>query len=213
MSDSSAAILAEVLTDRLFGDPKDVHPGRAEIVRRRFTQYALSYLANRPFPGLGSTRSAPKSTYTAGELDALQSVGAVAESWTDPTADPLADSLTDYVAFLETSLTTSAAAKRLKLDVSRIRQRIREGSLYAVEHDDGWRLPLFQFERRSVLPGLAHVLASLPRNLHPLDVAEWFLNPHPDLEWRESDAILSPREWLVRGGNPAEIEVLARRYE
>jgi len=212
MSDSSVVILAEVLTNQLFGSAQD-EPGRAEMVRRRFTQYALSYLANRPFPGLGNARTAPISTYSEGELDALRSVGAVAEPWAGSDADPLMDSLTDYVAFLETSFTTTVAAKRLKLDVSRIRQRIREGSLYAVEHEDGWRLPLFQFERRSVLPGLVHVLASLPRNLHPLDVAEWFLKPHPDLEWGESDATLSPREWLIRGGALDEVEDLARRYE
>jgi hypothetical protein len=79
----------------------------------------------------------------------------------DTTGDPLVHSITDYMALLETSWTTSQAAELLKVDVSRIRQRLREGSLYGIEYDGERRLPRFQFERQQVLPGLREVLADL----------------------------------------------------
>jgi hypothetical protein len=52
----------------------------------------------------------------------------------------------------------------------------------------------------------------LPADLNPLDVAEWFLSPNPDLEEGDEE-ILSPREWL-RKGHPVEAVVeLARGFE
>jgi hypothetical protein len=88
-----------------------------------------------------------------------------------PDKDPLLQSVADYMALLETSLTVGDVAKLLKVDVSRIRQRIRERSLYGIEYEGEYRLPRFQFERRQVLPGLREVLASLPEALTPLEVA------------------------------------------
>jgi hypothetical protein len=116
------------------------------------------------------------------------------------------------MALLETSLTTAEAADLLKVDVSRIRQRLRERSLYGIEYDGERRLPRFQFEREQVLPGLREVMAVLPEALNPLDVAEWFLSPNPDLELRGVAAI-SPREWLLRGEPIAAVVALAHGFE
>lgn len=109
-------------------------------------------------------------------------------------------SVADYVALLETRYTTSEAAKYLKVDVSRVRKRLRERSLLGIDYDGERRLPRFQFERRQVLPGLREVIAALPEGLNPLDVAQWFLAPNPDLE--AGDEAMSPREWPVRGSVP-----------
>ena len=98
----------------------------------------------------------------------------------------------------------------LGVDVSRIRQRIRDRSLFGVEYEGEWRLPRFQFERKKVLPGLAEVLAALPPGLNPLDVAMWFLQPNIDLEADEEKPVLSPRAWLLRGGLPSTVVQLAR---
>jgi hypothetical protein len=117
------------------------------------------------------------------------------------------------MALLETSLTTAQAAKYLKVDPSRIRQRLRERSLYGIEYDGEKRLPRFQFERRKVVPGLADVLAELPAQLSPLDVAEWFLSPNPDLELEGRSAPLSPREWLLSGRPVESVIALARGFE
>jgi hypothetical protein len=51
-------------------------------------------------------------------------------------------------------ISAAEAAKLLHVDVSRVRQRLRERSLFGIEHEGSWRLPRFQFERRLVIPGL-----------------------------------------------------------
>ena len=110
-------------------------------------------------------------------------------------------------------LTPRQAAKYLKVDSSRIRQRLRERSLYGIEYDGEKRLPRFQFERRKVIPGLVQVLAELPARLGPLDVAEWFLSPNPDLELEDRPAPISPREWLLSGRPIETVIALARGFE
>jgi hypothetical protein len=162
---------------------------------------------------------------SAGEVAALESVGLTTEPFVakpdprgghsrdgdPPGGDPLVQSVADYMALLETSYTTSEASKHLKVDVSRVRQRLRDGTLFGVEYDGERRLPRFQFERRQVLPGLREVMAALPVGLNPLDVAQWFLAPNPDLEVREEN--LSPREWLLRGKPVQAVAALARGFE
>jgi hypothetical protein len=91
--------------------------------------------------------------------------------------------------------------------VSRVRQRLRERSLFGLEYEGSWRLPRFQFERRLVIPGLAQVLKALPSDLFPLDVVDWFLLPDPELQSDSDPSPLSPREWLLSG---RAIEIVAR---
>jgi len=122
-------------------------------------------------------------------------------------------SIGDYMALLETSLTTGQAARYLKVDVSRIRQRLRERSLYGIDYDGERRLPRFQFERKQVLPGLREVLGALPEGLNPLDVAEWFLSSSPDLELEKQGAALSPRDWLLKGESVSAVVRLAKGFE
>jgi hypothetical protein len=141
----------------------------------------------------------------------LHEVGLSTEPWpADRPDDPLAQSIVDFIALVETSLTAARAARFLGVDVSRIRQRLRERSLFGVEYEGEWRLPRFQFERRKALPGLARVLAALPADVSPLDVAEWFLSPNPDLELEDQPRPLSPRAWLLRGLPPDRVAALAQ---
>ena len=102
------------------------------------------------------------------------------------------------------------AAKFLHVDVSRVRQRLRERSLFGIEHEGSWRLPRFQFERRLVIPGLAQILKALPPDLFPLDVIDWFLLPDSDLQLDSDTAPLSPREWLLSGRPIDAVVMLAR---
>ncbi len=180
-----------------------------EEARRRLLQNEP--LLDRPPAGLGLNAAA----LSAGEVAALEAVGlATAPYGTQPGKpgiDPLAQSVADYMALLETSYTTSEAAKHLKVDVSRVRQRLREGTLFGLEYDGERRLPRFQFERGQVLPGLREVMSALPRELNPLDVAQWFLSPNPDLEAGAQS--LSPREWLMRGKPVEAVMALARGFE
>jgi hypothetical protein len=116
------------------------------------------------------------------------------------------------MALLETSYSTSEAASYLKVDASRIRQRLREHSLFGIDYDGEKRLPRFQFERKQVVPGIREVIAALPADLNPLDVAEWFLSPNPDLEVGDEE-VLSPREWLLKGHAVEAVVGLAHGFE
>ena len=168
-------------------------------------------LENEPL--LDASDGGPAATaLSSGEVAALKSVGLSTVPFKDnATEDPLQRSIADYMALLDTSHTTSQAAKYLKVDVSRIRQRLREGSLLGIEYDGERRLPRFQFERRQVVPGLRETLSALPVGLNPLDVAQWFLAPNVDLE--ADERTWSPREWLLRGNSVEAVVALARGFE
>lgn len=144
---------------------------------------------------------------SAAEAEALRGIGAFKDNTPiDPDNDPLIRSQAQYIAVLEESLSAAEAAKLLRVDVSRVRQRLREHSLFGIEHEGTWRLPRFQFERRFVIPGLAPVLKALPVDLFPLDVVDWFVLPDPDLQLDSDARPLSPREWLL-AGRPVEAVV------
>jgi hypothetical protein len=141
----------------------------------------------------------------------LRGVGAFKdEGPVRPDNDPLIRSQAQYMALLEESLSATEAAKLLHVDVSRIRQRLRERSLYGIEHEGAWRLPRLQFERRMVIPGLAQVLKVLPADFFPLDVVDWFVLPDPDLQLDGDAEPLSPRAWLVSGRPVQPVVALAR---
>jgi hypothetical protein len=188
-------------------------PQTLDIPATLYAEARRRLLQNEPL--LEQARGLRAGSLSAGEVAALESVGLTTEPFAARPGprggDPLAQSVADYMALLETSYTTSEASKHLKVDVSRVRQRLREGTLFGIEYDGERRLPRFQFERRQVLPGLREVMAALPAGLNPLDVAQWFLAPNPDLEVGEES--FSPREWLLRG-KPVEAAVaLARGFE
>jgi hypothetical protein len=176
-----------------------------------FRASARALLRNQALRGVSSEAVQPAAALSRGELDALHAVGLATEPWpADRPDDPLAQSIVDFIALVETSLTAARAARLLGVDVSRIRQRLRERSLFGVEYEGEWQLPRFQFERRKVLPGLAQVLAALPEEVNALDVAEWFLSPNPDLELEDEAQPLSPRAWLLRGLPPERVAALAQ---
>ena len=169
-------------------------------------------LKNEPL--LGESRESAARTLSAGELVAFKAAGLSTEPFDQGSArDPLTRSITDYMALLETSYSTGEAASYLKVDASRIRQRLREHSLFGIDYDGEKRLPRFQFERKQVLPGMREVLAALPTDLNPLDVAEWFLSPNPDLEIDAQEMPLSPREWLLKGYAVEPVVMLAKGFE
>jgi hypothetical protein len=183
-----------------------------EDATRLYEEARRHLLKNEPLRGEAGEGAA--RTLSAGELNALQAVGLNAEPFDGGSArDPLTRSIADYMALLETSYSTSQAAKYLKVDASRVRQRLRENSLFGIDYDGEKRLPRFQFERAQVLPGLREVLAAVPEGLNPLDVAEWFLSPNPDLEIEAQEEPLSPRQWLLKGHPIEAVVKLAQGFE
>lgn len=153
----------------------------------------------------------PAATLSKAELIALDKVGLSTKPWRFARAtDPLTQSIVNYMALIETSFTTAEVARMLNVDVTRVRQRLRERSLFGFDHEGEWRLPRLQFQRNKTLPGLAAVLKALPLDLNPLDVAEWFMASNLDLEIEKSDTPLSPRVWLLSGRELETVVELAR---
>lgn len=183
-----------------------------EVTESLFQESRRRLLANEPL--LAERPTGANHALSAGEVAALHAVGLSSGKFEGSrTTDPLLRSIGDYMALLETSLTTAQAAKHLKVDVSRVRQRLRERSLYGIEYERELRLPRFQFVRGRALPGLAEVLAALPAGLNPLDMAEWFLSPHPDLELPDEEEGVSPRQWLLAGRPVSAVTALAKLFE
>jgi hypothetical protein len=177
---------------------------------RLYAEARRRLLNNEPLRG-ESNEGCGVENLSIGEVDALKAVGLPMNPWKrGASADPLTQSISDYMALLETSYSTGQAARYLKVDASRVRQRLRENSLFGIDYDGERRLPRFQFERAKVIPGMREVLAALPEGLNPLDIAEWFLSPNPDLEIEAQEAPLSPREWLLKGRSIAAVAKLAQ---
>lgn len=97
------------------------------------------------------------------------------------------------------SLSVEQAATLLTLDPSRVRHRVRDRALYAFKIGGGLRLPTWQFHRAGSIPGLRTLLAALPTDLHPLEVAGFMTTADGGLA--VDDEPISPREWLVSGGD------------
>lgn len=103
---------------------------------------------------------------------------------------------------IASALTQSHAAQLLGVDQSRIRQRISQGTLYAVAGENNAKvLPRFQFTDKGVVPGLEKVLPVINKEAHPIAVQRFFLTVSADLYSEELDDNLSPRDWLITGHN------------
>jgi hypothetical protein len=124
-------------------------------------------------------------------------------------ASPLALTAADYAALLTMAVTVSDLAARLGVDTSRIRQRLALHTLYGIKDGTAWRIPLFQLDDagQALVPGL-HRVAPLWAGAHPVEVARWFTLPHVDLEDADGES-MSPRAWLLTGGDPALVATLA----
>ncbi|MFL6163292.1 MAG: DNA-binding protein [Jatrophihabitantaceae bacterium] len=97
------------------------------------------------------------------------------------------------------SLTVEQVAKLLQVDGSRVRHRVRDRALYGFKIGGGLRLPTWQFTHHDAIPGLRAVLAALPTDVHPLEVAGLMTTPDPDLVVVGEP--VSPRDWLIGGGD------------
>ncbi len=171
---------------------------------RRFVVYVISEMPT------GRWVADPGKEFTEEEIMALKE-GGLDLSPRESKPDPLARTAAKYVALLASALTTKEAAEVLEVGESRIRQRLGEGTLYGVKAGRENRFPAFQFEAGKEVPGIAQVLKHVDRSLHPVAVLNWFMLPNPDLFLDEEEANpVSPRHWLLSGGDP---EVLVRLAE
>jgi excisionase family DNA binding protein len=110
------------------------------------------------------------------------------------------------------SVTVEETARWLGVHPSRVRHRISDGALYGFKVGKHLRLPAWQFDRADgetpdPIPGLRTVLASLAGDAHPLEISTFMTTPDADLVI--DDRPVSPREWLVAGGDATPVAALA----
>ena len=169
-----------------------------------FLELVVDVVRNMPSaaPIHGSERE-----FTAEEIAVLKRGGFSLGPFERQAGDPVSRFIATYAGLLATSSTATEVALMLKVDSSRIRQRLGAGTLFGIKTEGGWRLPRFQFDGQQLVPGIERVFPQIDPVLHPVAVYRWFTLPDPDLE--VGDDTLSPRDWLLSGGNPAAIAPLA----
>lgn len=155
-----------------------------------------------------SIYSASTGELTKAEFDVLNETGVDVEEHPE-LADPLLEYATDFAAILRTSLSTTEAAKRLRVHPVRIRQMISEKILYAVQINGRWCIPEFQFQENQLVPNIGVVNAVIDRELDAVSILHWYTLPDSDLETTKGE-VLSPLGWLTRGLHPESVVKLAR---
>ncbi len=171
---------------------------------RRFASEVISFLPT------GRRVTEPAREFSPAEVAVLEEGGLDLSPPVAEEPDPLARTAAKYAALLATALTTREAAGLLGTGESRVRQRLKEKTLYGVKAGRENRLPAFQFEGGREVPGIAEVLRHVDRSLHPVALSNWFTLPNPDLYLdEEEERAVSPREWLLSGGTPAVLVPLA----
>jgi hypothetical protein len=173
-----------------------------DISEDEFLDVLKEALAARPFPLAALTKD------ESGFLETFGGIHRPSSSDRDERRHVALASLGPVVALVHDSITVRELANRLRADESRIRHRIGDRALYARKMGRQLRLPLWQFDDDGQpIPGLRAVLTALPEGLHPLEVAGFMTNPQPELDVEDTD--VSPREWLLAGGDVTAVVSLA----
>jgi len=179
-----------------------VHASEEEIARAMEVALVESGF-QRPYPE-------PRRALKREQAELLERGGFELDRLEFGLEDPIARTAFEYAVLRATGLTTHEAAKRLRVNDSRVRQRLAERALYGIKAGDEWRLPAFQFARAALVPGIDRVLPRLPKSLNPVAVYRWFHTPNPDLEEREGQGrALTPLQWLQTGNDPDVVAELA----
>lgn len=177
----------------------DVEPkGLPKALRDAIQHLQSLYYANTGQEGL---TAAEIQIYRSGGLDpAPRELGM---------KDPLLRGVMTYAGLVDTGLTAVESAKLLGVTDARIRQRLKERTLFAIKTGGSWRLPRFQFAEGRELPGWGEVAQNLPQGISPVTVAHWLMLPNADLAAGEDEAPTSPRQWLLEGRSPLAVARLA----
>jgi hypothetical protein len=151
----------------------------------------------------------PSSRFTQSDVDILRRGGLALEPKSVSEPDVVARTEARAAVMFIDAKTAADVAKTLGVSASRVRQRAIERTLYAIRNGGAWLFPTWQFDPdtgHEVL-GLASVIPSIPRTLHPVSVFRFLDEPSPDLEI--DDIPTSPLRWLATGGDPALVVELA----
>lgn len=165
-----------------------------------------SYLADHARQLRALSRPEP---LTAAEEAALASVG-VGRGAGEPDLAPVMGVAVRLAAIQAGAISLKEAAARLGVNDSRLRQRIKARTLYALRQpgERGWMVPAFQFLGAAELLGLAQVLPAIRVDIHPVELESFLTTPQPDLEDADGEA-MRPVDWLAQGRDPVAVRALA----
>ncbi|KID28080.1 hypothetical protein [Prauserella rugosa] len=149
----------------------------------------------------------PAHYFSTEQRDVLTDVGLDLSPTRDDEADPRASTVATQAVFADSALSVGEAARRLGVDDSRVRHRLKQHRLAGWKDHGGWRLPAWQFTADAAVPGLDVVLRAVPDDQPALVVAGFMTTPQDDL--RIHDRPTTPRDWLLAGGDPTRVAELA----
>ena len=131
------------------------------------------------------------SELTDAEIAMLGRAGADLDERPDD-SDPMLDYATEFAAIRATSVTPAVLARTLGITPVRVRQMIRERSLYAIRIDGRWYIPVYQLADQRLVPNISRVNQAIA-DLDPVSVQRWITTTDPDLQ------DMSPLGWLNAG--------------
>lgn len=166
-----------------------------QFIRRGFdtTEDAITAIVSSTLDHYAAPGS---TTLTQVESDALDTGGLPAG---DEDVDIVETVLTSSTRIIAESYTADQVAELLGIDVTRVRHRAAQGSLYQILLGRRRYFPTWQFHGGQVLPGLATVLAASPDPVHPLSLTAFMTTPNPELDG------MAPTVWLATGGSPEQV--------
>ena len=132
-----------------------------------------------------------RTELTDAEIAMLGRAGVDLDEWPDD-MDPMLDYATEFAAIRATSLTPAELAQKLGITPVRLRQMIREGSLYAIRIDGRLHVPVYQLAEQALVPNIGRVNQALA-DLDPVSVQRWITTTDPDLQ------DMTPLHWLKAG--------------
>jgi hypothetical protein len=153
------------------------------------------------------TDSLPGLTTT--EIDYLEQHGGVTDDREALVKSRVAAAVREDTVERE-SMTVEQAAELMQISTSRVRHRIKEGSVYAYPSRGrgiGRKIPYWQFHGPEPVPHLATVLNALPERFRPSDIRAFALNAEVDDP--DNGVIVPMLDWLCEGGDPELARALA----
>jgi hypothetical protein len=184
-------------------------PSAAPVSDRDYIEAAFQQFARRPSAFRQLSTLAPERALTAGEFDALRRVGLAPDTDTARDADRARqDALRAWFQVYRSAMRTQDVARMLGVHPSRIRQRLKDRTLIALDDAGELRIPALLFEDGSELPGLRRVLPAVPADIRPLEVLSWLATPTQELQDAD-DLPRSPRDFLLATGDADRVIALA----
>lgn len=184
-------------------------PSAEPVSDRDYIESAYQQFARRPSAFRQQATLSPERALTAGEFDALRRVGLAPDAETGRDADHARqDALRVWFHAYRSAYSTAEAARLLGVHPSRIRQRLKDRTLIALDDAGELRIPSLLFEEGSELTGLRRVLPAVPADVRPLEVLSWLATPTQELQDREGPP-RSPRDYLLATGDADRVIPLA----